>query len=124
LTGVEIPRTIEHGSSRAGRWLRERRLRFALWIAVLEGVLLLVHVIPRWPAILLAAVVILSYLTVGRKTRNDIGYELILVAAASQAMVILIPVLLFIVGTIALVAVAILAAVALFVLFTDRAARP
>jgi hypothetical protein len=121
---VEIPRTIEHGSSRAGRWLRERRLRFALWIAVLEGVLLLVHVIPRWPAILLAAVVILSYLTVGRKTRNDIGYELSWVAAASQAMVILIPVLLFIVGTIALVAVAILAAVALFVLFTDRAARP
>ena len=30
---------IEHDSSRAGRWLRQRRLRFALWIAVIEAVL-------------------------------------------------------------------------------------
>ena len=32
---------IEHGSTRTGRWLRERRLRFTLWIAAIEGLLYL-----------------------------------------------------------------------------------
>ena len=32
---------IEHGSSRTGRWLRERRFRFTLWIAAVEGLLYL-----------------------------------------------------------------------------------
>src|SRR6266550_3630568 len=30
---------IEAGSTRIGRWLRERRLRLALWVAVVEGLL-------------------------------------------------------------------------------------
>lgn len=123
MTGVEIPRTIEHQGSRAGRWLRERRLRIALWIAVIEGVLLLVHAIPRVPALVVAALVILSYLWAGRRVRNDVGREFMWITAMSQACVALVPVLLFIVGTIALVAVALLAAVALVVLFSDHAAR-
>ena len=28
---------IEHGSTRPGRWLRERRLRLTYWIAAVEG---------------------------------------------------------------------------------------
>ena len=36
---------MEHGTSRTERWLRARRVRIALWIAVIEGILVVVHVI-------------------------------------------------------------------------------
>jgi hypothetical protein len=113
-------RTIEAGSTRTGRWLRERRLRIALWIAVVEGILLVVHVIPRWPALFVAAAVIALYLFTGRSLSSDTGRQVAWVAAASQAFVALIPVLVIIVGTVALVAVAILAVLALVFLFTER----
>ena len=114
------PRTIEAGSTRTGRWLRERRLRIALWIAVIEGFLLVVHAIPRWPALLVAVAVMALYFFFGRHLRTDTGRHVAWVAAASQALVALIPVLVIIVGTVALVAVALLAVLALVFLFTDR----
>src|ERR671930_108408 len=88
------PRTIEAGSTRSGRWLRERRLRIALWIAVLEGILLLVHAIPRWWALIVAAAVIAFYLFMYRSLRSDTGRQVAWIAAASQAFVALVPVLL------------------------------
>ena len=30
---------IEHGGGKTARWLRERRVRMAVWIALVEGVL-------------------------------------------------------------------------------------
>jgi len=39
-TQGQLPRradVVEHGASRLGLWLQERRVRIALWIAVLEG---------------------------------------------------------------------------------------
>ena len=36
---LEPTRPIEHGTTKTGRWLRERRTRIVLWIAVLEGIL-------------------------------------------------------------------------------------
>ena len=39
---------IEHGSTRTGRWLRERRFRFTLWIATVEGLL---YVLARAPLV-------------------------------------------------------------------------
>jgi len=65
--------------------------------------------------------VIVSYLGYGRSLRSDTARQAGWIAAASQALVVLVPVLVFIVGTIALVAVALLAVFALIVLFTERA---
>jgi len=31
------PGVIEHGTSKSGRWLRARRVRLVLWVAVVEG---------------------------------------------------------------------------------------
>ena len=31
--------TVEHGTTRFGRWLQVRRIRITLWIAVLEGLI-------------------------------------------------------------------------------------
>ena len=48
---------IDHGASKAGLWLRQRRTQIALWIAVIEGLLVAVHFINRWLAISVAPIV-------------------------------------------------------------------
>jgi hypothetical protein len=111
---------IEHGSTRSGRWLRERRLRIALWIAVIEGILVVVHAVPRWPSIFVAVIVVVVYMAWGRHSSSDTIRHTTWILAASQALVALVPIIFIIVGTVALVAVGILAVVALIVLFTER----
>jgi hypothetical protein len=111
---------IAHGSTRAGRWLRERRLRFAVWIAVIEGLLVVVHAVPRWPALLLAGLIIVVYLAWIRNSRSDTTRQVGWILAASQALLALVPIVFIIVGTLALIVVGILAVVALVVLFTER----
>ena len=111
---------LEHGSSRTGRWLRERRARLALWIAVVEGALVVFGVIPRLPALVVAIGLIGAYFAIGRKLPSYTARQASWVAAASQAFVALIPVLLIVVGTLALIVVGLIAVVALVVLFGDR----
>lgn len=110
---------IEHDRTRGSRWLRERRLKVAMGIAIAEGVLIILHVIPKWLALVIAGVVLLAYVLYGRRvggTRGVIGW----IAAASQAVVVLIPILLIVATTLALIAVGVLAILALVYLFTDR----
>lgn len=111
---------IEHGSSSAGRWLRARRLRFALWIAVVEGLLTVFDIIPWYAVVLAAAAAVVFYFWAGRRLRSDAARQVSWVAAASQALVALVPALVVVIGTLALIAVAILALVALFALFAER----
>ena len=111
---------LEHGSSRAGRWLRDRRVRLAFWIALIEGLLVVFGPISRWGAFFVAAIVIAFYFVVGRELRSDAVRQASWIAAVSQALVAMIPVLVILVGTLALVAVAILGALALFALFAER----
>jgi hypothetical protein len=111
---------LEHGTSRSGRWLRDNRIRFALAIAVSEGVLVAFDVIDWLPALLVALLLVLFYFAYGRKLRWDWAREASWIAATSQAMVALIPVLAILVGTLALIGVAVIAVVALVLLFSDR----
>jgi hypothetical protein len=111
---------LEHGMSRSGRWLRENRIRFALAIAVAEGVLVAFDVIDWLPALLIALLLLLFYFAYGRKLSWDWAREASWIAATSQAMVALIPVLVIVVGTLALIGVAVIAVVALVLLFADR----
>jgi hypothetical protein len=111
---------VDHGSTRAGRWLRARRLRFATWIAVVEGLLVVVHLIPWFVALALAAAALGFYVWLGREVRSDVVRQGSWIAAASQVLVVLVPVLVALIGGLAILAVAVLAVVALLVLFTDR----
>jgi hypothetical protein len=111
---------IEHGSSPTGRWLQERRVRIALWIAVIEGLLVAVHVINRWVAIIIAAAAVLLYFFAGRESRSHSARQVSWILATSQAAVVLIPFLLILVGTFALIAVGLLAIVALIALFSEH----
>lgn len=114
------PGVIEHRQSRFGRWLRERRVAIAVWIAVIEGLLLIVHAIPRLLTLAIAVAVVVVFFWLGHRLRPGPVRDVAWIAAVSQAFVMLIPILVIVVGTLAIVAVGILAALALVLLFTTR----
>jgi hypothetical protein len=114
------PYALEHGSTRFGRWLRARRLWIALWLAALEGVLVVADVIPGWLAVVVAVVVIGVYLVAGRAARYDTLKQASWIAAASQVAVVLVPVLVAVATALAVVAVAVIAVVAVIALLADR----
>jgi hypothetical protein len=111
---------IDARSSRASRWLRERRLRLALWIAVLEGIVVAVRGdISRWTVLVIAALVLLLYVSLRERLNWDAGRQVLWIVAASQVMAVLVVILAFVVGVIALILVALFAIVALVYLFSD-----
>jgi len=111
---------IEHGSTRGGRWLRERRVRFTLWLAAIEGLLYLFHVLHWWVAVGLAVVAVAFYLYVARPNRSDAVRQVGWIFAASQLLVLVVPLALSLVKAIAIGVIALLAIAALVFLFTDR----
>ena len=118
--GVESGQLVEHGLTPLSRWLRAKRLRIAAWIAVVEGLLVLIHAVPRIPSLILAAAIILFYFGFGRQLRADSLRQVSWIAAASQTLVILIPALAVLIGGLAVIALVALAIVALFLLLQDR----
>jgi hypothetical protein len=116
---IEQP-VLEHRTTRSERWLRRYRTRIAFWIAVVEGLLLVVGAVNRWAALLIAVLIIVGYFAFVRQISWPIAREIGWIAAVSQALVALVPILVILVGTLALIAVGVLAIVALIVLFGDR----
>lgn len=115
---------LEAGSTRVGRWLRERRLRLTLWIAVIEGLIAAFsHDIGRWTILVMAVIVLAFYVVAGRQLKWDVGRELSWIAAASQVLAILVVIFAFILKLVAIVAIVGFALVALFYLFSDRRQR-
>jgi hypothetical protein len=111
---------IEHDSSRVGRWLRQRRLRVALWIAVIEAVLAaFTHDISRLTIVVLAAVLVPIYFIWGRN-QGDTIRQITWIAAGSQALAVVAALLAYLVGLLVLVIAGIFAVVALFLIFSDR----
>ncbi|HLY93543.1 MAG TPA: hypothetical protein VKP14_01730 [Gaiellaceae bacterium] len=112
---------IEHGSTGAGRWLRERRNRIALWIAVVEAIIVAVaHDTSRWTVMALAAAALAVYWFWGRSARSDLSRQLSWIFAASQVLAFIAAIVALIIGTLVLIVAGIFAAVALLILFTDR----
>jgi heme O synthase-like polyprenyltransferase len=112
---------IEHGTTRSGRWLRERRLRFTLWIAAFEGLLYLFHALNWWAAVALAIIGVGFWWYVGRSHRSDTLRQASWIFAASQLLVLCVPLALGLVKAVAIGVIALLAIVALFFLFKERA---
>ena len=111
---------IDHDSSRTGRWLRTRRVRFALWIAVIESIFAAVtHSVSQYTIIALGLITIPIYLIWGKDQRDTIR-QVSWIAAASQALAVVAVLLAHFIGFFVLVLAGIFAAVALFLIFADR----
>jgi hypothetical protein len=111
---------IESGSSKTGRWLRERRLKLAIWIAVFEGIVVALRGdVSRWTVVGIAALVLIIYVLLRDRIRWDAGHQVLWIVAASQALAVLVVILAFIVGSVALILVGLFAVVALVYLFSD-----
>ena len=111
---------IDHGSSRSGRWLREKRLRITLWIAAVEGLLYLFHALHWWAAVVLAVIAVGFWWYAGRTSRSYSVRQASWIFAASQLLVLCVPLALALVKAVAIAVIAILAIVALFMLFRER----
>jgi hypothetical protein len=111
-------------TSRTGRWLAQRRFQFALWIAIVEGILIEVVGSVSWVvALILAIPFILFYILAGRTSESDAGRQLSWIAGASQTFVVMIVILFKIIPWLLILMVAMLAVVALIFLYSDRPSR-
>jgi hypothetical protein len=117
---VDRPLTIEHGSTRFGRQLRANRLKLALALAVVEGLLVVFDVIDWWVVVLLAIGSVALYVWRGRVARRTEVREGSWILAVSQVAVVLVPALVLVATALAVVALVLLALIALVVLLRDR----
>jgi FtsH-binding integral membrane protein len=104
----------------AGVSLRQNRVKIALWIAVAEGLLILIGVIPHLLVYALAAVSVGFWALVGRNYKSSSARNLSWIFAVSQAACVLVPIVWFLAKTAAIIAIAVIAVVALIYLFTER----
>lgn len=112
---------IEHGTSRPGRWLRERRTRMAFWIAAAEAIVVVVaHDVTSWMVFGLAVVAVAVYWFVGRDSRSDTFRQSSWIFAVSQLLAVVAAIVVFVFLWAAVVAVVLFALVALFFLLRDR----
>jgi len=106
--------------SRPAKYLRDHRFRLTLWTAAIEGFLVFVHVIPHLVIYVLAIAAIGFWALLGRNYRSPLARNAGWIFAASQALAVLIPVALFVLKWVAVGAIAIIAVVALVILFAER----
>ena len=111
---------LEHGTPRKTRWFQANRFRIALAIAVVETILIVANVLSWFLAIGIATLVFALYLVVRRKVQNPAIRQVAWTAALSQTVPVLIPLLLVLATTIAIVTIAIFALVIAVLLFIDR----
>jgi hypothetical protein len=117
---VETSRPIEHGHGRVGSFLHEQRVRLVLGIALVEGILVIADAVPWWTVLILALVAFPFYAVVGRGHTNSVVRDGSWVAAVSQLVVVLVPVVAAVVTTLAVVALVLVALVAIALLLLDR----
>jgi hypothetical protein len=118
---IEPTEPIERGSSRLGRWLRQRRIWIALGIAIVEGLFVAIsNDYSRWTVIAIAIIVLGLYVVVGRKLESDTGRQIFWIAGLSQSLAVLVVIFSFIVFWISLITAGIFAAIALLFLLNDR----
>jgi hypothetical protein len=116
----DSPQAIEHGSSRTGLWLRARRFRIAIWIAVLETLVVLVsHDVTKVTVIVLALLAVVTFV-ITRNARSHTVRQLAWIFAASQLLALIPAILGFIVKGLVIAALVIFALLGLAYLFLDR----
>ena len=111
---------IEHGETRLARRVRQNRVKVALAIAALEGVLVLAGAIPWWFVVLLALAALAVYAGWGREHRSPEVRVGTWTLAVSQLLVVVVPLAAGLLVVLAAVVVVLLACLALAGLLLDR----
>ena len=111
---------IEAGESVRGNWLRERRLRLALLIGLVESVLVLWGGLGWFWVLALAAVAIALYAFAARGARFHALREIAWIFAASQLIAVIVPVLWEVAKFFAIIILVVMAALLLVMLLMDR----
>ena len=91
-----------------------------LGIVLVEGLLVLLDAIPWWTVLVLAVAAFAVYVGVGRGHRNAVIREGSWIAAVSQLVVVLVPVLALVLTTLAIFALVLVALGALALVVLDR----
>ena len=115
-----VTAALDHPDSKPARYLREHRLRLAIWIGAIEGFLTLIGFLPHLAVYILAAVAIGWWFTMGRRYTSATARHLTWIFASSQAIAVLIPSVLHIAKWLAVSAIIVAAAIGLIILFTER----
>ncbi len=120
--GMGTANALEQRLSKPARYLATHRLRLTLWIAVPEGLLVVLGVISgfKYVVYVLAVVAIVFWITTARRYQSSVARQASWIFAASQALAVLVPIVLIIAKWAAVTAIAILAIVALVFLFAER----
>lgn len=111
---------IDLKESRGGTWLRERRTRLALFIGLVESVIVLASDTGWFLVLALAAAAVALYFFLGRRSRFHSLRELTWIAAASQLIAMLVPVLWVLVKAVAILVLVLMALALLAMLLLDR----
>ena len=110
---------LEHGDTPRSRRLRRNRLRVAVVIAALEGILVLAGVIPWWAVFAAAAVAIAVEVAVREVTWPALR-QVTWIAAVSQLTVVLVPIAAAILTLLAVLVLVVIALVAVAALLYRR----
>lgn len=111
---------LEHGETPGERRLRALRLRIALGIALVEGVVVLAGGLHWWVSVLLAVIGVGAYLGFGRAHEQSRVRSITWIAAVSQLLVVIVPALVAIAVALAVVLLVLLAIAVLVALLLDR----
>jgi hypothetical protein len=115
--------TVEHGTSKSGRWLEARRIRIAAWIAAAESIIVLFSSdVSKWTVIVIAVVSVLAWFA-GRESSSHTVRQVLWIFAASQLLAVIAVSLGWIVKWAIILAVIVFAAWGLLYLFRDRGRR-
>jgi hypothetical protein len=116
MTSASHP-TIEPG---LGGRLRFHRVRIALWIGALEGVVVIFsHDLTKWTVMVLAIIAGLAYV-LGRNAKSNVVRQVLWIFAASQLLAFLLASLGWIVKWALIAGVIVVAILGLAYLFVDR----
>jgi hypothetical protein len=110
---------IGHGETPRTQSLRRNRLRIALIVAAVEGVLLLAGVIPWWLVVLLALGSVTWYVLMRDDSHPEL-MQLAWIAAFSQLLMLLVPVAAAVITVLAIALLVIFVLIALYALLRDR----
>lgn len=99
----------------------QTRVKIALTIAAVEALVVAIsHDWSKWTVIVVAIPIILFYLLAGRMLESEFGRQISWVAAASQALAVIVVLLWYWIEVLTFITAGVFAVIALYLLFVDR----